>query len=187
MARDFQIPGESLVLVKGAADSGIAVLSELGLADSSIHVRPNFVHQDINVDAWGPRIPADVQWFLSDVTINMTLVHYDNLILDICVQQSMASTGQFGTMGRAGQRMGNNTPRFGAGNRLVSLNITSPVLGQPWRFFFCYLSSPPVEFPLGTQRSLIVMNWRAIPFTQDPYGGGTGALGYPLWDNVLDD
>lgn len=185
MARDFFINGESLVLVKGAVGTAIASLSELGLADTPIQVSPQFEHMDINVNAWG-RAPADVQWMLGWANISMQLVHFDANVLDVCIGLSMGGAPAIGAMGRAGQRMGAGVVRFAAGNRFVGLNIASPGAGKPYRFLFAYLATPPYTFPLGNERSLVQLNWRAIPFTTDPYGGGTGALGAYIWDHNLD-
>ena len=196
MARDFYINGESLVLVKGRSDSAIGSLSQLGLASDPITVSPGFKHKDINVNAWG-EAPADVQWMLSDVNVSMTLMHFDSTVLATCWQLSMGGSLVEGQMGRAGQRMGNNQARFTAatgspatgnnsGNNYIGLNIASPVQGTPWRFFYAYLAQPPFRFPLGVEKSAVTLNWRVIPYTQDPYNGGLGAYAYPLWDHTLD-
>lgn len=197
MSRDFYINGESLVQVKGRTDCDIASLSQLGLSADPITVSPVFKHEDINVDAWG-QAPADVQWMLAEVMISMNLIHFDPAVLAVCMRLSMGGGGtQYGQMGRAGQRLGNNLPRFApsqvnpatgnlAGNNYIGLNITSPVEALPYRFIFSYLANPPMTLPLGAKKSIVQVNFRAIPYTQDPYGGGTGAFGYQLWDNTLD-
>jgi hypothetical protein len=98
-------------------------------------------------------------------------------------------------MARAEARMGNNAARFAAGNNYIGLNISNPVGGIPYRFFYTYLAEPPFEHPMGTEKSIFSLNWRAIPYTQDPYGGGAaqpntvpgfGALGALLYDHNLD-
>jgi hypothetical protein len=185
MARDFFIPGESLVQVKSRIDSGISALTQLGLAADAISVTPHFMHSDINVDAWG-QAPADVQWMLAEVTISMNLIHVDRSVLDECLRLSMGNAPFIGTLGRAGQRLGNNSARFAIGNSFIGLNITSPVAGKPWRFFYAYLADNPVEIPCGVEKAIFRCNWRAIPFTQDPYGAGLGAFGSVLWDYTLD-
>lgn len=190
MARDFFINGESLVLVKGRADSAIGALTQLGLSDGPIRVTLDHRHMDIQVDAWGGEIPPEVQYKLSSVSVSMNLVHFDRAVLDVCLAESMAGVVTIGSVGRAGARMGNGLPRFAAGgvngNHYIGLNIVSPIAGYPWRFLFSYLTGPPMEFPLGTERSVVQLNWRAIPYTVDPYGGGTGSLNSPLWDYTLD-
>jgi hypothetical protein len=200
MARDFFINGETMVSVKGRSDSDISAITQLGLSDSQIRVTLDFRHLDLNVNAWG-EMPADVQWMLAGANISMTLVHFDRAVLDVCLMESMGGVpnGAVGGMNRAGQRLGNNAPRFAAGgvngNHLIGLNLSSTVGAKPWRFFYTYLAAPPMEFPLGNERSIIVLNWRAIPYTQDPWGGsssqpntvaGTGAQGALLWDHTLD-
>jgi len=190
MARDFFINGESLVLVLGAPATGIGTLQQLGLAVGDVTITPNFKHLDINVDAWG-EAPADVQWMLADVTIAMTLVHFDRTVLDTVLALSMGG-GQsaVGQMARAGRRLGSNTASLVNGNSYIRLNIASPIGQKPWRFFSSYLQGPGMEMPLGTKRSLMQLNWRAVPFTTDPAqvnaGFIFGATNYPLWDHALD-
>lgn len=189
MARDFQINGETMVYVKGAANTAIANLTELGLAVDQVRITPNFRHLDIKVDAWGGSDgpPADVQWMLMDVMIQMTLVHFDYDVLEHCLQLSAGGpNAAFHTMTRAGARLGNNFARFEAGNRYIGLNLASPQGQRPWRFYFAYLASQPVTIPLGVERSLVPVTWRAIPYTQDPWGAGLGAEGNVIWDHVLD-
>lgn len=188
MARDFQINGEPMVYVKGQAGSAIASLSELGLCEGPVVVTPNFKHKDIYLDAWGGMdgAPADVQWMLADMTVSMELIHFDRAILNACLALSMGGESTIGQMGRAGTRMGGGNARFVAGNNYISLNLSSPALSVPWRFFFTYLTEPPMEYPLGVEKSVVKLNWRVVPYTVDPFAAGTGAANYQLWDNVLD-
>lgn len=185
MARDFYINGESMVTVKGRSDSAIGSLSQLGLSADPIVVTCNFQHQDINVDAWG-KAPADVQWMLADAMISMTLVHFDMTVLRTCVLLSMGGASNEGQVGRAGTRMGGNYARFAAGNNYIGLNIASPVVALPWRFYFAYLANNPITFPLGTERSLVRLTWRAVPYVTDPWNGGLGATNAYIWDRTAD-
>lgn len=187
MGRDFQINGETMVFVKGSSASGIGTLQELGLATDPIQVSYDFRHRDMNVDAWsGPDMPPEVQCMLAGVNVSMNLIHWDDDILDVCLRESLGGASAIGRLKRAGARMGNNSPRFAAANHYIGLNLSSPVLGKPLRFFFSYLTGPPKTIPLGTEKSVTSLNWRVIPYTVDPYGAGFGAEDYQLWDNVLD-
>jgi len=193
MGRDFVIQGESLVNVKANPNTLMPSSTQLGLAYDAIRVRPIVHHEDCTVDAWGSA-PADVQWMLAEAHVTMNLTHVDPAILQECVRLSMGgatgTTAGFGSFARAGTRLGNNQPRFAVGNNYIGLNITAPIDNLPWRFFFAYLMDPPFEWPLGTRRSIISLNWRVVPFTQDPAGivGGviTGATNYQLWDRGSD-
>ncbi len=177
------------MLVKGRSDSAIGALSQLGLSDTSIAIRLNFHHKDIPVDAYGATVP-ETQVMGGDATISMTLVHFDRAVLATCVQESLGGAPAEGLLQRAGSRMGNNLPRFGAGgllgNHYIGLNLTSVVAGIPWRFWYTFLANPPVEFPLGTEKSIVRLQWRAIGYTIDPWNNGTGSLGQPIFDHVLD-
>ena len=94
MPRDFYINGETMVYVKGRADSLLlGTRQELGLSDGMIRVIPDFRHHELNVDAWG-EAPVDVQFMLATVTISMTLIHFDEAVLDDCVQESMGGAGE---------------------------------------------------------------------------------------------
>lgn len=195
MARSFFVNGETLVQVKGRVDSPIASITQLGLADAPIRITLDYRHKDAQVDAWGGEVPPDTQFMLAEARISMTLIHFDFAVLQTCLQLSMAGAPAEGQMARAGQFMGNGQAQFAAavqptgllaGNNYISLNLSSPVQGIPWRFFFSYLSSPPMEFPLGTEKSVVALNWRAIPYTIDPYNGGLGAYGAPLYDHGQD-
>lgn len=187
MARDFFINGETLVSVKGNTSSSISSLSELGLAEGPIRVTPDGKHMDINVNAWGNgEVPPEVQYFLSEVRIQMALVHVDTTVLRECVRLSMGGASAEGTLPHTGARMGNNAARFAAGNNFIGLNLSSPIGGLPWRFYYAYLTGPPIDWPLGTERSVIGLNWRVIPYTQDMYNGGNGSLGAVLWDHTND-
>jgi hypothetical protein len=196
MARDFYINGETMVFVKAKADSPFGGnMTQLGLAEDPIKVTPKFIHKDINVDAWG-EAPAEVQFMLAELSISMNLIHFDRSIIDACMQLSMGGAPAIGQLTRAGARLGNNAARFaaggpGVGNFYIGLNLTSPIGAKPWRFYYTYLTGQPAEFPLGVDRSVIRMNWRCIPYTQDPWGSPTattttGAQGYQLWDYTLD-
>jgi len=178
---------ETMVGVKSRSDSGIASLTNLGLADTGIRISINTRFDDIMVDAWGQEIPIDVQWMLADANISMTLVHFDRAVLDVCMALSMGGGSiAIGQVARAGQRLGQGLSRFTIGNNLIGLNLSSPVGNKPWRFWYTYLTGPAVEFPLGTKRSIVTLNWRAIPYTTDPFNGGTGAQGSQLWDYSQD-
>lgn len=183
MARDFFVNGESLLEVQGGANSSIVTnLTELGLCSDPVRIRPSFRHRDINLDAWGGEIPADTQWMLAEIQINCTLIHVDISVLEEIIRLSMGAPAAFGQMARAGTRMGNNSALLSATQAYFKLVITSPVAARPWRFFATFLAQPPLEFPLGTEKSMIPVQFRVIPYTQDPYGGGTGAQNYVLFD-----
>lgn len=188
MARDYFINGETLVKAKGNVAGPIPALTEVGLAAGEIRISPTFRHSDIQVDAWGDGVP-EVQFMLADINISMTLVHFDRTVLDYLMQESMAGSSAYGTVGtltRAGSRMGNGVARFAAGWHFVSLNLLSPVGAKPWRIYNAYLTGSPIMLPLGTEKSQVSLQFRGIPYTPDPWNGGLGAQGQILWDHILD-
>jgi hypothetical protein len=186
MARDFFIHGENMVSVKGMTNSTIASLTELGLSEQAVKVSLDFKNRDITLNAWGDQsVPADVQHMLAMATVTLSLIHYDTAVLDECIRLSMGGPAAVGLVSSAGRRLGNNLARFAAGNRFISVNIASTVGAKPYRFYYCHLINT-ADFPSGTERQVVAVTFRAIPYTTDPWGGGLGALGSVLWDHTLD-
>ncbi len=189
MTRDFQINGPCMVYVQGRTDlSVIAGITELGLSDSPIRVRPQFSHTNMNVNAYGHESP-DYQFMLAHVELVISLVHFDRTVLDACLLEAMGGPPLLGTMAGAGTRMGNGLPLYSPGNgflgnHYVTMYLASPVGAKPWRFFASYMTGPPMDYPLGTERSVVSTNWKVVPYTVDPWNGGFGAYGQPLWDHV---
>lgn len=218
MPRDFVINGECLVSVKGGRHTTdredgkgpIAIVSELGLSSEEISVSPRYYYQDWYVDDFGSHVPAEVQWKLADVTVGMTLIHYDPVVLDICLDEAMgggsAPIGEAGdVLAPCGLPLGNGLPLFSSGCHYVSLNLTSQVLGKNWRFPASYLLGPPLRIPLSTKATAVVLEWRAIPYIAPVTSGPSltqpdaiainGAAYIPrelqssgvrLWDHELD-
>ncbi len=183
MSRKFVINGECFVQVKGNGaiaelaknppDPLVGSLQDLGLTTESVTIIPRFSHYAVKADDFGPDVPAEILWNLAEVRISMTLVHYDDFVLDAVIAESMCGgvgDGPIGVVGWAGQMMpagtpmGGNKPLYTSGNHYIGLNISSPILGFPWRFPATYLASQPVVIPLGTRRSEVQLNWRAIPY-----------------------
>ena len=193
MTRSLRVPGESMVYVRGPAGSVIAGNgNQLGLAVDEISITPQFFKEAVNVNAWG-QAPVDMQHMMAQVTISMNLAHFDRPFLDECIRLSMGGGTTVGQTGRAGRLLGNNLAQFAQGNLYIGLSIAAPVEGKPWRFYYCYLADQPVVFPMGVQRSIVNCNWVAIPYTNDPWGGGTaqggtvagtGAENAIIWDHA---
>lgn len=186
MARQYFVNGESLCLVKSRADSLIGNLTQLGLSMDPIVITPTIQHRDITLDAWGGVVPNDVQVMLGTVDISINLIHWDLLVLDECLRLSMGFPPVIGTMNRAGTLIGNGLPRFAVGNNYIGLNIASPVGNKPWRFFSAYMTGSPFSIRLGTEKSILSTQWKAIPYFPDPWNAGLGAFGVPVFDYVLD-
>lgn len=183
MARQYVINGESMVVVKGPPGPlGAAV--QLGLSATPINIQGDFHHEDIKVDAYGKDNPPDLQLFGSQAYIDMDLVHFDPLVLQACVSLSIGAGLPEGEQARAGTLMGGGVPLYATGNNYVGVNILSPVLGIPWLFYACYLARNPLTYPLGTERSVVRLRWRAIAYAVDPWNGGTGSRGVPLYDHT---
>lgn len=222
MARDLYVNGPCLVKVKGRgalADTigGEAVLRELGLSTGQIRIIPNFIHRDIQCDDFGGDVPAEIMCMLSDVQIHMVLVHFDEEVLDQCMSNSLGGYYNVdnepafdpGIMAGAGKLLGGGREIFGTNNLFMSLNLTAPgeaaadgeniSLKRPWRFPAAYIPANPLDIPLGTDRSQIVLRWRAIPYvpTVEPISPGeSGAVrlrgiepksrGAILWSRTAD-
>lgn len=176
MARNYYINGETMVKVQ---NQSIGTSQELGLSDTPISIQVTYHQLDIRVDAMGGTAPPEVQHMSMEAMISMTLIHFDNTVLDACIRESHAGA-TFGTMPRAGTRLGGNVAIGATGNHFITLGLTSPVGGAPWRFPAAYLYQTPFVWPLGTERSIVQLRWRAIPYTIDPQT----ANGVIVWDNT---
>lgn len=174
MARTWYIAGECLVKVSNQALGGV---QELGLAEGPIQVNPRFHHLDMRVDAMGGQAPPETQFMLMESSISMSMINFDYAVLNSCIQSSMGGAPAVGTMPRAGSLMGNSVALGAAGNNLITVGITSPVAPAPWKFMACYLTDFP--WPLGTEKSVVHLTWRAIPFTPDP----STALNVVVWNH----
>lgn len=169
MARDFVVNGPCLVKVRGASGGRLNSLSQLGLAAAEARISPRFYYQDMIVDDFGPHVPAEVHWALADVTITMTLIHFDETILEACWIESMGGEpnnlfGAFGQLVGAGRPMGGGQNPGQANCHYISLNLTSPVLKLPWNFPTAYLTGQPLDYLIGAAASLVPLSWRAIPY-----------------------
>lgn len=193
MSRQWFINGESMVAVKANSASPIASLTNLGLSEGDITVTEIYKHENMMVDAWGGgEVPADLQIFLQEVMIDMTLIFFDPTILAICENLAMGGVGTpdggsyDGILPRTGATMGGGVVRFAPGNNYIGLNIASPVAATPWRFLYTVLTGTPVRFPLGTHKSAVQLQFRAIPYTPDPWQSGLGSYGARVFDHTPD-
>jgi len=197
MGRTFNPYGETIILVRGNGSLGLngdPQTQELGLCvQDGLKVIPRFYHKDIKCDDFGPDVGPEVMWNLGEVLIQMTLVHYDEEVLKSCMDNSMCGSDD-GTLAPAGRLMGGSraldlSSEFdGQENNFIGLYLLSiSDVTRPWHFLATYLTTPyPVEIPIGVDRSLVKLNWRAIPYK----AGITGTFelssnGVKLWDRIL--
>lgn len=177
-----------MISVKGAANSLIANTSQLGLSQDAIQITEYFIQDDIGVDAYGntgsPN-PPDMQIFGSFAVFETNLVHYDPIILQECIRLSFGNAPTEGSQARAGTLYGSNVPLYAANNCYISVGVSSPVGNIPWTFLSCHMSERPFVYPLGTKRSVVQVRWRAIAYSVDPWNGGTGSLGVPVYTHNL--
>jgi hypothetical protein len=163
MSRNYLIFGETLVKVAGGQVG--TTDTELGLASEPISIAPQLYFHDLHVDDYGPNVPCDVLWMLADVRIRMTLVHFDYLVLRQCLQSSMGGGGGNSAAG-AGTPLGATHALTLSSNNLLRLKLVSNNGQQTtWTFSAAYLVDSPWELKLGTNHSLVTLNWRAIPYS----------------------
>lgn len=166
MPRQYVINGPVLVTVQNPV---VGAGSELGISNAPISVAPNLFHQDIHTDDYADRVPPDTFWLGADVTIEMTLVHFNPEVLYLCLEESMCGSAG-GTLKGFGQLMGRGRALQSDGNHYIQLTLSSPDLNQPWVFPAAYMAVRPLVLPLGVERSLAVLTWRAIPYVQHSPG-----------------
>jgi hypothetical protein len=152
------------------------------VADAPIVVGQKNSQDSVIVDPFGPSVPVDFQYNLSEMTVSMTLIYFDPAILEECVRLSQGGGSAVGTMPRAGTLMGGGAARFAAGNNFIGLNLSSPVESKPWRFYSAVIGDA-LDWPLGTQRSSVRVVWRCIPYSVNILSGSAGAL---LFDHTAD-
>jgi hypothetical protein len=208
MARDFQITGGVMVKVKVGAHvplSGAFVggrYVELGLSSDSIRITPVLRHRDVVPDDFGPDAPAEVMAQLAEVRIDMTLVHYDQEVLETCIAESTGGAMPdgvggflFGRLPPGGSLLGNYCQPLASGCHFVSLNLVPFDNDQQgWRFPTSYLADTPVMLPLGTKASMTDVSWRAVPYVVPAeltantpnYSGEIISSGASLWSHTLD-
>lgn len=174
MARDWLINGATMTYVQGGTHNvQIDSAAELGLSADQIRIIPRFPHQDIPCNDFGPGTPPDVLSKLADVTISMILVHYDQLVLEELMQNSLGWTVPNPLamkMGPYGTPLGGGLPMYYSGNALFSVSLVpcrnngQDPENQEYRFKSCYLEDQPVVIPLGTNYSMVDVRFRAIPY-----------------------
>lgn len=184
--RDIFENGVVMVGVTGNSISSIPTNTNLGIADTPVRMEFEFNHDPITTDAGGRFVPMDVQGFLGTAIVSFNLIHFDKTVMREVMRLSQGAPAQDGTLTRAGKRLGGNNARFAPGWNYVSLNLSSPIGLLPWRFLNAYLTGRPVQWPLGTERSLLQVNFRVIPYTTDPWNNGAGAEGLVLYDHGTD-
>lgn len=208
--RTYVVNGVALVVVRFGLHYDLGTprnLLELGLSVDQIRIAPRWYHKDLQTDDFGPNVPPDMLWQLAEANIVMRLVNYDPFCLDLCMVESMCGPPPGDISGGSvappyvlnglpyqaghglagcGIPMGKGRPLGASGNRYVSLNIQSPAFGLPWRFPASYLTAPPLEMPLGNEKSIVTLNWRAIPYDVPRATGETESQNTTVWDHVLD-
>ena len=165
-----------------ASGRDLSAVTRLGLAKDSITITPIFKHRDVYADDFGPDVPAEVMSMLAECRIRMLLFHFDKSTLDSCVGESIGNIAPFvpnvgprdaeaGRLVNAGTLLGGGRPMFSSGNRLISLNLTSPVMLWPWRFKSTYIVGP-LSYPMGVEAQQVLVEWRAFPYA--PIMSGLG-------------
>lgn len=196
MARSYTIYGEHIVKIySGSTNFTFTETSgqivELGLTDNITRIQPIFHHQDIHVDDFGNKAPAEVMSMMAECRIEMTLVHYDPTVLSCCLWDAKGFNGigtdlgfealNEGACGAAGTLMGGGRDVGHEDNRYSELFLIFPKTDevtmsqrQPYVFHACYLDSRPLEIPISTERSLVKLSWRAIPY--DTFASGSNEI-----------
>lgn len=142
MSAAFYTNGNSTVYSNG---------SLLGLSKDPIAVEPVFHFTDVQADDFGPKAPAAILWDLAEVLVRMTLVYFDNSILQEAVKASMGG-GTLGTLQGAGAIIGGFPMQIESGS----------VPGGSWTFPTAFLAERPLTFPLGNEYSAVQLTWRAV-------------------------
>lgn len=123
---------------------------ELGYSLDSIKIIPIFYHQDIHTDDFGSSVPALILGMLAEVRIEMQLVYYDTTTLYLAWMDS-GNEESFGKFAGAGKIITGKELKIEGANS--DLN---------WTFPKAFLTERPLEYPLGNERSIVRLTWRAV-------------------------
>jgi hypothetical protein len=177
---------------------------ELGLCLHEVHVGLQFKHKELSCDDFGPTIPAEVMYNLASATIALRLCHWDISVVNRCWSEACGGNAfpgdvlgmngvlqNAGTLPPNGLTLGRGRQPMASGNHYVSLNILSPQLQYPFRFPFTYITGdPPSVWPMGTEKSILDVTFRAIPYVPPLTPGGTpqelSSSGAVLWGYIED-
>ena len=194
MTRAYQVFGEFIISVSGGQFSG---KQELGLTSDPWRLHPRYVHRDVTTDGFGPVVPVETLWDMADALVSLTLVHYDQGILDQCMRAAMGGGGydagnpggggaMDGFLGQAGRPMGLGAALGSTENQYTTVYIEPTADGTilPYRFRACYLDGRPLEVPYGSERSLVKLNWRCIPYQPLTAAEISSVNGVPIWDRT---
>ena len=173
MARAIFINGPTLVSVNIPLGSKVAY-KELGLTEKDVQINVRSHFYDVQCDDYGNggpfggQVPPEVLILPSDVIVKMSLIHFDRDVLDSCMASVGGLNGSIGNLIAAGTPMGLDTGAdvySPTSRRGITLSVSSSVGfgNKPWEFFYAYLMEQPMEFPLGTKKSIVNLTWRAIP------------------------
>lgn len=187
MARNYYVNGETLVKLKGGAHlqnfgmSGSSVVT-LGVAADPIEISYNFNHQDQHTDRFTNEKPVDVMWMGGDAIIKINLIHFDNDILDTAISESMDGySPNNGSTGIPGLTLGHNLAPYASGCRYMGLGLTSSITSGR-SFPTCYLHQQPVQVPLGTKRSIVQVQFRAVRYAKMNTDGTVAESASLLWE-----
>lgn len=196
MARGYTVFGEFIVSVSGGLFDEI---EELGLTAEPARIVPVYNHRDIPTDGYGPNVPVEVLWNMGECLLFLTLVNYDTEVLGRCYRSAMGGgnpdqgddTDLDGFMGPAGRPLGFGRRIGTAANYYVTVHLFPTDDGQynPYRFIACYLNSQPLEIPIGTERTLVRLCFRVIPYQRLIVENNvpqeiSSTTGWPLFDFV---
>lgn len=186
MARQYHVTGEHMVYVRNwympgarnttdASSEEEVFFVELGMTSESTQITVNYGQTDVYTDDYVPGAPAEVlTGMYRDAFISMTLVHFDEDVLNMCIANA-AGSSDAALQGSPGVPMGRwkdvteegcfyvelylqPAIRFGLEQGLVTARQE-----KPWKFFHAYLQGN-WTYPIGAEKSLVKLQWRAVPY-----------------------
>ncbi len=207
MSRQYQIFGEAMVYLRFGShvpfalgvDSSDPNIWELGLTSEAITITPNFNYKGINIDSYGPNVPADVLSQIADALVEFSLVHWDDEPMKYWEREGLAGGSAgfndplfVGTMNYAGVPLGAGLPLYASGNHYVGLGLANPTKHTAFRFPATYLNGPPVKFSIGTARSIIECKAQSLPYAplhQESHSLNaiSDTFSIPIFGNILWD
>lgn len=219
--RDFEVIGETLVKVRcgahlsGVWNSGQAIgddlggrgkalhlVNELGLAQGPIKISLIGHHEDMRIDGFGSKAPADVMFDYAEARIDMNLIHYNPSLLELCYNESMAGNVTNQGLTPPGTPLGRGNVLYESGCNYLGLTLwpatqarfeidltfgglivadyARTLIGSgAWTFFASYITMQPQAIPLTTKVSVVDVSWRGIVYAHQNQALGPNVIPSP--------
>lgn len=170
MAADIHINGAALVKVGLQGTGQVDALQVVGITENGPQIEIDFLEEPVIADNAGPQLPADYQQMGKMARISFALPIYDLAVLTTWFLSNQSGSAE-------GRILAVGTLIF-ANNKGFRVVLSSPIEGQPWRFFWCKVNSCKIR--PGTKYNIYDVSLTAIPYI----GAATASANKDLYDHT---